>query len=58
MLRFEFESGIIQWSYLIIFVSCGESRLIVSWCVVDRCNVMSNDGDLGRSRRTDTEDQK
>jgi hypothetical protein len=28
--------------------SCGESRLLVSWCVGDRCGMVSSDEDHGR----------
>jgi hypothetical protein len=37
--------------------SCGESCLLVSWCVGDRCDMMGSDEDLGRSRRSGAEDQ-
>jgi hypothetical protein len=37
--------------------SCGESRLLVSWCVGDRCDMVDNDEDYGKSRRPDVEDQ-
>jgi hypothetical protein len=56
MLRFEFKYGTIWWFYHIIFVSCGESRLLVSWCVGDRCDMAGSDEDLGKSRRPDAED--
>jgi hypothetical protein len=42
-------------SYPIICL-CGESRLLVSWCVGDRCDMMGSDEDLGRSRRHSAED--
>jgi hypothetical protein len=32
--RFEFESGIVLFCFSFIFVSSGESHLLVSWCVV------------------------
>jgi hypothetical protein len=38
--------------------SCGESHLLVSWCVGDRCNMVGSDEDLGRSRRPSTEDRR
>jgi hypothetical protein len=38
--------------------SCGESYLLVSWCVGDMCDMTSNDEDLGRSRRPGAEDQR
>jgi hypothetical protein len=37
--------------------SCGESRLLVSWCVGDRCDMVDSDEDHGRSRRPDVEDR-
>jgi hypothetical protein len=57
MLRFEFDSGTIWWFYPIIFVSCGESRLLISWYVGDRCDMAGNDEGLGRSRRPCVEDR-
>jgi hypothetical protein len=57
MLRFEFESGTFPWFYAIIFVSCEESRLLVSWCVGDKCDMAGSDQDLGRSRRPGAEDR-
>jgi hypothetical protein len=57
MLRFEFESGTFRWFYIYL-CSCGESCLLVSWCVGDRCDMSGNDKDLGRSRRPDAEDQR
>jgi hypothetical protein len=32
--------------------------LFVSWCVGDRCDMMGNNEDLGRSRRPGAEDQR
>jgi hypothetical protein len=57
MLRFEFESETIRWFYHIIFVSCGESWLLVSWCIDYRCNIVGSDEDLDRSRRPGAEDR-
>jgi hypothetical protein len=37
--------------------SCGESHLLVSWRVGDRCVMVDSEKDLGRSRRPDAEDQ-
>jgi hypothetical protein len=37
--------------------SCGESCLLVSWCVGDRCDIAANNEDRGRSRRPDVEDR-
>jgi hypothetical protein len=57
MLMFEFKFGTIRWFYPIIFVSCGESWLLVSWCVSDRCDMVGSDENLGRSRRPGAEDR-
>jgi hypothetical protein len=56
MPRFEFESGTFEWFYYYIFVSCGESCLLVLWCVGDKCDMTSSDEDHGRSRRTGVQD--
>jgi hypothetical protein len=48
MLRFEFESGHFD-SFTFILVSCGESRLLVLWCI-DRCDMVGSDEDRGRNR--------
>jgi hypothetical protein len=53
--RFEFESGIVSFSF--IFVSFGESHLLVSWCAGGRCGMACNDKDHGRSRRPGAEDR-
>jgi hypothetical protein len=37
--------------------SCGESRLLFSWCVGDRCDMTGNDEDHGMSRRPGAEDR-
>jgi hypothetical protein len=55
--RFEFESGIVCFVFSFIFVSFGESRLLVSWCAGGRCGMTCSDEDRGRSRRPDTEFQ-
>jgi hypothetical protein len=39
------------------YYSCGESCLLISWCVGDRCDMAGGDKDLGRSRRSGAEDQ-
>jgi hypothetical protein len=49
--RFEFESEIILFYFSFIFVSFGESRLLVSWCAGGRCGMACSDEDRGRSRR-------
>jgi hypothetical protein len=40
----------------LLFVSCEETHLLVSWCVGDRCGMAGNDEDRGRSRRLGAED--
>jgi hypothetical protein len=59
MSRFEFEFGTFLWFYAItfIFCSCGESRLLVSWCVGHRCDMVGSDEDRGRSRRPGAENR-
>jgi hypothetical protein len=42
--------------FTFIFVSFGESCLLVSWCVGDRCGMMSSDEDRDRNRRPGAED--
>jgi hypothetical protein len=37
--------------------SCGESCLLVSWCVGNRCDMARSDEDLGMSMRPGAEDQ-
>jgi hypothetical protein len=49
--RFEFEFGIVLFCFSFIFVSFGESRLLVSWCAGGRCGMTCSDEDHGRSRR-------
>jgi hypothetical protein len=39
--RFEFESGTVLFCFSFIFVSFGESRLLVSWCAGGRCGMAS-----------------
>jgi hypothetical protein len=56
--RFEFESGIVLFCFSFIFVSFGESCLLVSWCVGGRCGIVCNDKDHGRSRRPGAEDRE
>jgi hypothetical protein len=57
LVRFEFETGIVLFYFSFTFVSCGESRLLVSWCVGGRFCMACNDEDRGRSRRPGAEDQ-
>jgi hypothetical protein len=55
--RFEFESEIVLFCFYFIFVSLGESHLLVSWCVGGRCDMACSDEDHGRSRRPGAEDR-
>jgi hypothetical protein len=55
MVRFEFKSGIVSFYFSFIFVSFGESHLLVSWCAGGRCDMACNDEDHGRSRRPGAE---
>jgi hypothetical protein len=43
---------------LLLSILCGESRLLVSWCVSDMCDMVGSDEDLGRSSRPGAEDRK
>jgi hypothetical protein len=56
--RFEFESGIISFYFSFIFVSFGESRLLVSWCAGGRCGMVCSDEYRGSSRRPGAKDQR
>jgi hypothetical protein len=53
---FEFESGTFV-CFTFIFVSCGESHLLVSWCAGGRCGMVVNDEVSDRSRRPGAEDR-
>jgi hypothetical protein len=55
--RFEFESEIVLFYFSFIFVSFGESRLLVSLCAGGRCDMTCSDEDRGRSRRPGVEDR-
>jgi hypothetical protein len=57
MARFEFESGTVSFCFSFIFVSVGESCLLVSWCAGGRCGMACSDEDRGRSRRPGAEDR-
>jgi hypothetical protein len=41
---------------ILLFASCGETRLLVSLCVGDRCGMVGSDEDRGRSRRLGADD--
>jgi hypothetical protein len=55
--RFEFKSGTVLFYFSFIFVSFGESRLLVSWCAGGRCGMTCSDEDHDRSRRPGAEDR-
>jgi hypothetical protein len=55
-MRFEFESGTGLGCFTFIFVSFGESCLLISWCAGGRCSMACSDEDSGRSRRPGAED--
>jgi hypothetical protein len=42
---------------LLLFILCGESCLLISWCVGDRCDMAGSNEDLGRSRRPGAKDR-
>jgi hypothetical protein len=55
--RFEFEYGTVLFCFSSFFVSFGESRWLVSWCVGGRCSMACSDKDRGRSRRPGVENR-
>jgi hypothetical protein len=44
--------------FTFIFVSCGESCLLISWCAGDRCNMACGNEDRGRSRKPGVDDRR
>jgi hypothetical protein len=44
--------------FTFIFVSFGESRLLVSWCAGGRFSMVCSDEDRGKSRRPGVEDRE
>jgi hypothetical protein len=44
--------------FTFIFVSFGESCLLVSWCTGGRCSMACSDEDRGKSRRPGAENQE
>jgi hypothetical protein len=56
--KFEFESGIVLFYFSFIFVSFGESCLLVSWCAAGRCGMACSNENRGRSRRPGAEDRR
>jgi hypothetical protein len=57
LVRFEFKYGIVSF-FSFVFISFGESHLLVSWCAGSRCGMACSDEDHGRSRRPGTEDRR
>ncbi len=57
MAGFEFESEMFLFLFFFTFSSFGESRLLVSWCAGDRCDMACSDVDRGTSRRPGAEDR-
>jgi hypothetical protein len=55
--RFEFKFEIVLFCFSFIFVSFGETRLLVSWCVGGMCGMTYIDEDRGKSRRPGAEDR-
>jgi hypothetical protein len=58
MESFEFEFETVSFCFSFIFVSFGESRLLVSWCAGGRCGMACNNENRGRSRRPGVEDRR
>jgi hypothetical protein len=56
-MRFEFKSGIVLFCFSFIFVSFGESHLLVLWCAGGRCGMACSDENCDRSRRPDAKDR-
>jgi hypothetical protein len=54
---FEFEFRIVLFYFSFIFVSFGESCLLVSWCAAGKCDMTCSNEDRDRSRRPGVEDQ-
>jgi hypothetical protein len=42
---------------LLLSIMYGESHLLVSWCVGDRCDMVGSDEDCDMSRRPGAEDR-
>jgi hypothetical protein len=42
----------------LLSILCGESCLLVSWCAGNRCSMVGNDKNRGRSRRPGAEDRR
>jgi hypothetical protein len=41
----------------LLSILCGESWLLILWCVGDRCDMVGNNKDLGRSRTPSAEER-
>jgi hypothetical protein len=57
-MRIEFKSKIVSFCFSFIFVSFGESRLLVSWCAGGWCGMVCSNKDRGRSRRPGADDRE
>jgi hypothetical protein len=57
-MSFEFEFKIVLFYFSFIFISFGESRLLVSLWVGDRCSMAYSDENHDRSRRPGAEDRE
>jgi hypothetical protein len=42
---------------LFLSILCGESRLLVSWCAGDRCDMAGSNEDRDKSRRPSADDR-
>jgi hypothetical protein len=56
--RFEFESRTVSFCFCFIFVSFGESCLLVPWCADGMCGMACSDEDHGSSMRPGAEDRR
>jgi hypothetical protein len=56
--RFEFKSGIVSFYFSFIFVSFGESCLLVSRCAGGRCGMACSNENRDTSRRPGAEDRR
>jgi hypothetical protein len=43
-------------SFVLLFVLCEETCLLVLWCVGDMCGMVDSDEDRGKSRKPGAED--
>jgi hypothetical protein len=56
--RFKFKSGIVSFYFSFIFISFGESCLLVLWCAGGRCSMTCSDEDRVRNWRPSVEDRE